>query len=166
MIRSYPFEEFTVGDHRAKPRLTRKQIIHRVLEHPHVDRCDEMGKLLKRNLGHIRDLVHVTNHDDCLVWHVPKAAQNALALILLTCPRVLIFGGLVSFDDNVLNLVEPLGVTLLIFIEIERLWTTHVIHFGLDEYETVYVSIEDFQSKFQYVKLIIEHERVTDHLNL
>jgi hypothetical protein len=66
----------------------------------------------------------------------------------------------------VLNLVEPLGVTLLIFIEIERLWTTHVIHFGLDEYETVYVSIEDFQSKFQYVKLIIEHERVTDHLNL
>jgi hypothetical protein len=40
--------------------------------------------------------------------------------------------------------MEPLGVTLLIFIEIERLWTTHVIHLGLDEYETVNVPVENF----------------------
>jgi hypothetical protein len=155
MIRSYPLEEFTVGDDCSKPRLTREQVIHRVLEHPHVHRCDEVWKLLERNLGHIRNLIHITDHHDRLVWHgsvkgavgvsaVREAAQDALALILFTRPWILILRGLVSFDDNVRNLMEPLGVTLLIFIEIERLWTTHVIHLGLDEYETVNVPVENF----------------------
>jgi hypothetical protein len=158
MIRSYPLEEFTVGDDRAKPRLARKQIIHRVLKHPHMHRCDEVRKLLERNLRHVWNLIYVTDHDNRLVWHGSKATQDALALVLLTCPRVLILWGLISFDDDVLNLVEPLGVTLLIFIEIERLGTTHVVHLGLDEYETVNVLVEALESKFEHIEFIVEHE--------
>jgi hypothetical protein len=60
----------------------------------------------------------------------------------------------------VLNLVEPLGVTLLIFIEIERLWISHVVHLSLDKYETVNAPVEAHESELEYVKLVIEHERV------
>jgi hypothetical protein len=129
-------------------------------------RCDEVGKLLERNLCHIRNLVNVTDHDYRLVRHVREAAEDALALIFLTCPWVLVLWGFVSLDDDVFNLVKPLGVTLLIFIKIERLGTTHVVHLCLDEYETVYVSVEALETELEHVKLIIEHKCVYEHLNL
>jgi hypothetical protein len=175
VIRSCPLEEFTVGDDGAKPRLARKQIIQRVLEHPHVDRANHMGKLLKGDEAHIGNLVHVTDHHDGLIRYgsmngavgvsaVRQTAQDALALILLTCPRVLILGRLVSFDDHVFDLVEPFGEALLIFVKIQRFGPTHVIHLGLDKYEPVNVPVEALETELEHIELVIKHECVYKHL--
>jgi hypothetical protein len=158
MIRSYPLEEFTVGDDRAKPRLTREQVIHRVLEHPHMHSCDEVGELFEWNQFHVWNFIHITDHHNRFIWHIREASQDALALIFFSCPWVLIFGRLVRLDDDVLNLMYPFSVTLFIVFKIQLFGSTHVVHLGLDEYETVNVLVEALESKFEHIEFIVEHE--------
>jgi hypothetical protein len=62
--------------------------------------------------------------------------------------------------------MEPLGIAVFIFLKIQRLWISHVVYLGLDEHETVYIPIETLEPKLKHIKLVIEHKRITDHLNL
>jgi hypothetical protein len=57
VIRTYPLEEFTIGQDRAEPWLARKQKLERILKHPHVHRGDHVRKLFEWHLGQVRDLV-------------------------------------------------------------------------------------------------------------
>jgi hypothetical protein len=142
-----------------------------------MNRCDEVWKLLEWNLGHIRNFINITDHDDRLVGYesmngavgvsaIHESQENALALIFLTRPRAFILWSLFSLDDNVRNLVKPLGITLFIVLKIQLLGAAHVVHLSLDKYETVYVSVETLETKLQDVKFIVEHEGVYEHLNL
>jgi hypothetical protein len=163
VIRSHPFEKFTICHDGPKPRFARKNIIKRVLEHPHVYRAYDGREVLKRDLGHIGDLVHVTDHNDGGAWNVLKAPHDALALILLARPGVWVGGRLRGRDDNVRNFVKPFGVPLLIRLEKELFGPTDVIHLGFNEDESVDPFIEDREAELEQIKLVIKHKRVHDH---
>ena len=160
VIRSHPFEKFAICHDSPKPRFTRKNVVKRVFEHPHVHRAHDGRKVLERNLGHVRDLVHVADHNDGIIWNVLEAAHDTLALILLARPRVGVGRCLGGRDDHVRNFVKPFGVPLLVLVEKEFLGSTDVIHLGFNEDESVDPFIEDREAELEHIKLVIKHKRV------
>jgi hypothetical protein len=136
-----------------------------------------MRKLFKRYDTQIGNLIHITDHDNRLVGdgilkgsvgaYAPlDAPKDTLALILFTGPRVLILWGLLGRDDDVFNLMEPLGVSFAVLLKKELFGTTHVVDFSLDKYETIHVPVENLETKFKNIILIIKHKRVYEHLYL
>jgi len=123
-------------------------------------------QFLVRNLVHIRDLIHVTHHNDGMVGAgaAIEASQDALALILLATPRVLILRRLLGRHDDVLNLVEPLCETGTVIVEKELLWRTRVTHFRFDKHETINVPVETAEPELKNVELIVKHKTIYEHL--
>jgi hypothetical protein len=165
-VRTDALEELGGRDDRPEPGLARKQVVERILEHPHVDRVQDVRQLLKRYDTQVWNLIHVTDHDDGPVRDVLDAPKNTLALVLFTGPWILIFGRLLGCHNDMFNLVEPLGIPVFILFKKQLFGTSHVVHFGLDKYETIHVPVKNLEAKFEDTQLVIEHERVYEHLYL
>ena len=157
-------EDFVIRDDRPEPRLARKLVLERVLEHPHVDRIDDMREFLERHLREVRDLVDIADHDDGLWWDAFAPTQDALALVLFAGPGILVLWGLLGRHDDVVNLRKPLGKALLVFLKVEGFGATRVVHFRLDEYETIDIPVQEVEAELEYRQFIIEHKRVDEHI--
>jgi hypothetical protein len=139
-----PSEKFSRSYDRPEPRLAGKQVIEGVLEHPHMDRVQNVRQFLERDSRKVWNLIHVTDHDDGLVRYVLNSTEDTLALVFFTAPWVLVFWRLFGRDYDVSNFREPLGIPLFVLFEEQLLWSAFMIHFGLDKYETIHVPIEYF----------------------
>jgi len=166
VIGSHAFENLKVGQDRPEPWFARELVFERILEHPHMDRVDDMREFLERNLCEVRDLIDIADHHDCTWWDTLTAAQYALALILFAGPWVLALWGLLGRHYDVMNLGEPLGESLLVFLKVKWLGASRVVHFRLDEYEAIDIPIQEVEAELEHRQFIVEHKRVDQHLKV
>jgi hypothetical protein len=164
VIRSHSLDELIVCNHRTEPWLAREEMIERIFKHPHVDRIHGFWEM--NNFRHVRNLIHVANHNDRLVGagRSIETAQDTLALVLFAAPWILVLRGFFGSNDDVLNLVEPLYKPGSIILKKELFGSSHMTHFRFDKYETIHVLIETRKSELENVELVIKHETIYEHL--
>jgi hypothetical protein len=150
----------------AEPGLTGEHIIKRILEHKHVHGACKVRKLLERDLRHVRNLIHVTDHDDGAIRNGRHPTQHTLPLVFLTGPAAAVLGRLFGRDDYMCYLVNPLGVALLVILEKKLLGLTSVIDLGLHENKLINIAVKELKTEFEDIKLVIEHKPIYQHLNL
>jgi hypothetical protein len=166
VIRSHSLDELVVCNHRTEPRLAHEKMIERIFKHPHMHRIHGVWEM--NNFRHVRNLIHVANHNDRPVSarrrRSIETAQDTLALILFSAPRILVLRGLFGGHDDVLNLVEPLCEPVSIILKKELFGSSDVTHFRFDKYETINILVETHKSELENVELVIKHETIYEHL--
>jgi hypothetical protein len=70
IIRTDPFDQFTIRNNRTEPWLARKNVIERIFKHPHVGDTHHMRKFLELNFGHVGNFIGIADHDDRITGHV------------------------------------------------------------------------------------------------
>jgi hypothetical protein len=139
-------------------------MVERIIEHPHVNDANNMRQVFIWDNIHVRNLIHVGQHHDGGRVHTLQPPRDAFPLVLFAEPWVRPLGSLLGRHDDVLNLRQPLGESLLVILKEELLWPSRMVHLRLDEYETVNTPVENSQTELEDVQFVIEHERIDEHL--